>query len=126
MLDSIIRDGMTKRFILIFLSSILVGCASTKNTMEKDSGLSTDAYQGNLIIFYDKKVGPKHLERAIEEYPAEIIYRYNQLNGFAVRIPSAQSIDAAIRYFKKIQGVRQVSRDKLHHLDEPSRDSQSR
>lgn len=117
---------MNRWFTLIFLSSILFSCVSTKNTIEKDIGVSRSTYQRNLIIFYDEKVGAKYLERAIEEYGAEIIYHYNQLNGFAIRIPQAKTIEAAIPFFKKVQGVKEVSRDKLHHLDVMSADSKSR
>lgn len=96
---------------------VLTACLSPKNTVEKKSDLSEYPERRNLIILYEKKTDKQFIEEAIEAYRAEIIYRYDQLKGFAVRIPDDRSINAGIAYFKKVKGVKQVSQGKRYQLD---------
>lgn len=75
----------------------------------------------NLIIFYDEKIGNEALSKAVEDFDAVIISRYNALKGIAIRIPDNKSIEAAIIYFKNVKGVTSVSRDRIYRLDPPIR-----
>lgn len=70
-----------------------------------------------LILLYDEEVGKEPLKYAISEYGAEVIYEYNILKGFAIRIPTDNDIDEAIKYFREVEGVISVEKDKLIHLD---------
>ena len=70
-----------------------------------------------LILLYDEEVGKEHLKYAINEYGAEVIYEYNIFKGFAIRIPEDNNLEDAIKYFKEVEGVISVEKDKLLHLD---------
>jgi|GEM_PF-3913242 len=70
-----------------------------------------------LIIFYDGSVGKEPLLQAVEKYKAEIIYDYKNFNSIAIRIPDGVSIQDAIGYFSKVEGVISVNRDAIYHLD---------
>ena len=70
-----------------------------------------------LIVMYDAEVGKEPLKYAINEYGAEVIYEYNIIKGFAIRIPSDNDIEAAIKYFQEVEGVTSVEKDRLLHLD---------
>lgn len=70
-----------------------------------------------LIVMYDEEVGKEPLKYAINEYGAEVIYEYNIIKGFAIRIPENNNLEEAIKYFKEVEGVLSVEKDRLHHLD---------
>ncbi|ETD18234.1 MULTISPECIES: glycoside hydrolase family 53 protein [Prevotellaceae] len=70
-----------------------------------------------LIIYYNDKKGKKSLLKAIRKSGAELIYDYNIINGVAIRKPQNMTIDAAIRYYRKLKGVLQVSRDRIMQLN---------
>ena len=70
-----------------------------------------------LIVLYDGEVGKEPLKYAINEYGAEVLYEYNILKGFAIRIPEDDNIEDAIKYFREVEGVISVEKDKMLHLD---------
>ena len=57
------------------------------------------------------------MKYAINEYGAEVLYEYNILKGFAIRIPADDNIEDAIKYFREVEGVISVEKDKMLHLD---------
>jgi hypothetical protein len=69
-----------------------------------------------LIISYDSKVGTTALDKAINEYGAEVIYRYNNINAVAIRIPDGKDIHDAIDHFRQVHGVTAVNRDRKYRL----------
>ena len=72
----------------------------------------------SLIILYDPLNGKDSLYQAIEEYGATIIYDYKNINGVAIRIPTGTFIGDAIEFFKHVDGVLQVNRDHIYHIDD--------
>ena len=69
-----------------------------------------------LIVSYDAEVGTAQLDKAIEAYGAEVIYRYNNINAVAIRIPDGKDIHHAIDHFGKVNGVTAVNRDRKMRL----------
>ena len=69
----------------------------------------------NLIISVDKSIGKGPLKKAIEEYHAEVLYDYNIIPSMAIKIPPEKSIEDAIEFFKKVEGVIGVERDGIAH-----------
>ena len=69
-----------------------------------------------LIISYDTEVGTAQLDEAIEAYGAEVIYRYNNINAVAIRIPDGKDIHHAIDHFGQVNGVTAVNRDRKMRL----------
>ncbi len=65
-----------------------------------------------LIIMYDGNIGSETLIKAADEYGAEIIYRYDNINGIAVRVPDGKSMPEAMKYFQAVEGVLSVSIDR--------------
>ena len=72
-----------------------------------------------LIISYDETVGKEPLLAEIEEYNATVIYDYNIINAMAIRIPDSTELEAAIEYFKTVEGVLFVNKDYIYHIDDP-------
>ena len=69
----------------------------------------------NLIISVDNSIGKGPLKKAIEEYHTEVLYDYNIIPSMAIKIPPEKSIEDAIEFFKKVEGVIGVERDGVAH-----------
>lgn len=79
----------------------------------------TESKSRNLIIYYDPSVGKEKLLEAMEAYSAKLLYDYENLHGLAIEIPTSMSLEKAIAYFKKLDGVISVSRDEIMQITEP-------
>ena len=69
----------------------------------------------NLIITVDNNIGKEPLKKSIQEYNAQILYDYNIINSIAIKIPPEKTIEDAIEFFKKVEGVIAVERDGIAH-----------
>jgi len=69
-----------------------------------------------LIIYYDEAIGSEPLMKAIEDYNAEIIYKYNNFSSMAIKIPSDKTLDEAIKYFENVNGVLMVNKDQIYQI----------
>ena len=69
-----------------------------------------------LIISYDAEVGTASLDKANNDYGAEVVYRYNNINAVAIRIPDGKDIQEAIDHFGTVSGVIAVNRDRKMRL----------
>ncbi|MBH5328130.1 protease inhibitor I9 family protein [Eikenella sp. S3360] len=71
-----------------------------------------------LIIFYDAAAAqaPRQVLQTARAMRAELVYRYENLHGFAVRIPPQQDLPQAAERFKRIRGVLSVERDQTVQL----------
>lgn len=95
-----------------------------KQVQAPNSASSTNkSVDKTLIIFYEK--GKKDsVKKAIEKYGATIVYEYNALNGFAIKVPERKDTNTAMTHFKKVKNILSVSRDKIHQLDPPMKSSE--
>lgn len=90
------------------------------NSSFQVKSIAEDMYSPNtLIIMYDTEIGKTPLIEAVGSYGAEIIYDYSIIPGMAIRIPEGTDIHKAMAYFKKVEGVVSVERDRINHLVEP-------
>lgn len=74
---------------------------------------------GTLIIFYDPSAGSRALLDAARIYGSEVIYEYRNFNGIAVTVPRGKTIDEAIQFYERVEGVIQVNRDEMLELMQP-------
>jgi len=58
----------------------------------------------------------KYLLKSVQNYRAELLYDYDNINGIAIKIPSDKSIREAIRYFQQVKGVLSVNRDEVMQI----------
>lgn len=76
------------------------------------------AYSSNtLIISYDDGIGNGPLRKALSKYGAEIIYDYSIINAFAIRIPEGKTLEETAKYFRKVKGVVDVSKNAAYRQD---------
>ena len=112
------------KYLWLALALILMACGTKQQQTEmerprlerRDIG---EFSPNTLLIMYDKEVGKDPLLKAIEAYEAKVIYDYGIVTGFAIRIPDGKKIGDAILYFKKVEGVKSVERDRIYHIDDP-------
>ena len=112
-----------KRILLLLCLTAALSCGPGRQAAMLDPVPIEDnpefVSMTNLIIMYDEEVGKQPLLDAIKEYKAEIIYDYSIIPGIAIRIPEGTDIHDAIKYFKKVKGVKSVERDHIYHLTDP-------
>ena len=113
---------------LVLLSALFAFCAcssqktltasapvSAENTAENTSEwLSTNRV---LIVFYERRLGRRHLMAEGQTLNCSIIYDYQNFNAVALKVPEEASIDEVIARLRQTKGVLQVSRDHVYKLD---------
>ena len=70
-----------------------------------------------LIISYDASIGKDALMAAVEEYGATVLYTYKNFNLISIRIPEGKFIGEAIEFFRNVDGVLNVVKDSVVHID---------
>ena len=117
-------------FILVLTAIAVSSCGTSRRSaaVESPSSVSLEGMEGRpqfaprtLIVMYDEKVGDGPLKEAFKEYGAEIKYEYGLVHAFAIVIPEGKDIKEAMGYFKEVEGVLSVERDRIIYLDDPVR-----
>lgn len=109
---------MTKLWIAATLSFCLAACQSPAAPTSSPAQQPAHAAQENtnvLIIFFEQGKGDA-VVAAVKQYGAEVVYRYQMINGIAIRVPAGKNVDAAIAHFERVRGVLQVQRDQVMQL----------
>lgn len=110
--------------LLVLALPQLSSCGAQKNVLAVNAeSVSVRDYEDvapdRLIIMYDEKVGKDPLTKAIGEYGAEIIYDYSIIPGMAIKIPEGKTLEEAMAFFKKVEGVISVEKDHIIRLTDP-------
>ncbi len=109
-----------KRIVLFSLPSLrmfawgtllcmMVACNAVRVAGDTDKA-------GCLIIFYQPETGKAPLLEAARDYGSEVLYQYQNFNCVAVTVPGNKTVAKAIRYYKKVRGVLEVTEDKAQQL----------
>ncbi len=134
-----IRLFTESSFFLAAVFALVTGCSTMSRTEKQlsrvDSFDSPDipsigdlppapprqaglAYSPNtLIISYDEGVGKGPLKKAVSRYGAEIIFDYSIVNALAIKIPEGKTLEETARYFRKVKGVVDVSKNAVYRAD---------
>lgn len=126
---------MTKHYaLLLLLFLITMSCCKTEKTITKERNVPTERKENGrvhvrkeigefapniLLVMVDAEVGKEPLRKAVEKYGATIVYDYNIVSGMAIRIPDGGNIHKAMTYFKNVEGVVSVERDRIRRLTDP-------
>lgn len=90
--------------------SVTASCSATK-------AVQKSVTHENLIIYYNPSAGNDDLLRAAKKYGSEVLYVYKNINGIAVSIPKNRSLQEAVNYYEKINGVFSVMKYEKMQLD---------
>ncbi len=127
------RQVIDTSFVLATVFTMIAGCSTISRTEKQlakvDSYDSPDipaignmppsrprqtglAYSPNtLIIYYDESVGSGPLKKAAAKYRADIVYDYSIIDALTIRIPDGRTLEEAAKYFRKVKGVIEVSKN---------------
>lgn len=101
--------------ILLFSStaSLLTACHSTTAIPLHDStATSTSDKPLIVIVYYDSSIGTDAIEAFIKNNKIEVVYRYTNLHGYALKLPHS-SLRTSLQ---KVKGVLSVNDDQIMHL----------
>ena len=114
---------MTKLWITATLSFCLAACQSPAvpapvafaSSPAQQPAHAARENTNVLIIFFEQGKGDA-VAAAVKQYGAEVVYRYQMMNGMAIRVPAGKNVDAAMAHFERVRGVLQVQRDQVMQL----------
>ena len=116
---------MTKIWLTILsfwvAATVATACATRgEATMAVHSAeLQGDFSPTTVIVMVDSVVGKEPLREAVARCGATIIYDYNIIPGMAIAKPETMTLDEAIDYFRRVEGVVSVERDRIIRLTDP-------
>lgn len=106
--------GWNRIWAVVALGSVFF-CLTACGAARRQEGGDTS----RLIIFYDGGIGKRDLLEAVEAYGSEIVYQYKNFNGITVTVPRKKSLEKTIRYYKQVEGVLSVTKDRAYELLSP-------
>ena len=95
---------------LLTLSSCYTVMPISGARMETESAASGGS---TVIVYYDAAVGTDAIEKFIKKNDIEVLYRYNNINGYALRLKTDNQRTA----LEKTKGVLSVQNDRVIQLD---------
>ncbi len=99
-----------------------MACAAQRRAEGAVAGDSKrDFSPTTVIVMVDTVVGKEPLREAVDHCGATIIYDYRIIPGMAIAKPETMTLDEAIDYFKRVEGVVSVERDRITRLTDPVR-----
>lgn len=98
--------------------AITAQCRFVPIAMPDSIATPAEQFSPNTLIISYSNVADNHsiLLRAVAERGAQLIYDYNIINAIAIRIADGSIIDTEIAYYKQVDGVIAVERDRIMHL----------
>lgn len=107
--------------ILVFPAASLCwlySCRTARKTVQPRQTVMPEEYSpSTLIVYYDGQTGSTPLLSAIRKMRGEVIYKYQNFNAVAFRIPDNAEIESVMKSIRKVKGVLSVQRDRIMHLD---------
>lgn len=105
--------GMVKQLFVILVLTISLALSSCTATRSVQDNTTTE----NLIIYYSPGNGNSELLSAAKKYGSKILYVYKNINGIAVTVPKDKTVQEAMKYYEKVNGVLSVIKDQKMQLD---------
>ena len=94
---------------ILFLSS----CYSVMPISNARTETADKAGCKKVIVYYDASIGTDAIEQFIKKNNIEVLYRYNNIHGYALKLKS----DKQRKALEKTKGVLSVQDDKVIQLD---------
>lgn len=77
----------------------------TPSTATVTENNNQTSYSNNTLVIFFKDAFKPMVVSAVEQRQAEIIYDYNLMNGFAIRLSSNDNVSQAVQELSKVTGV---------------------
>ena len=99
--------------VLLLGAIALSSCYSVMPISNAQTATESKANGKTVIVYYDSSIGTDAIEEFIKKNAIEVLYRYNNLHGYALKLKNDKQRTA----LEKTKGVLSVQDDKVIQLD---------
>ena len=100
--------------LVILLGAIaLSSCYSVMPISNAQTANESKANGKTVIVYYDSSIGTDAIEKFIKKNDIEVLYRYNNIHGYALKLKNDKQRTA----LEKTKGVLSVQDNKVIQLD---------
>ena len=107
------KNVKTTAIVLILWTLTLSSCYSVMPISNTNTVTESKANGKSVIVYYDSSIGTEAIEKFIKKYNIEVLYRYNNIHGYALKLKSDKQRTA----LEKTKGVLSIQDDKVIQLD---------
>ena len=107
---------MSKKLaIIVFLPGALAlsSCYSVMPISGANAETANKVDGKTVIVYYDSSIGSDAIEKFIKKNDIEVLYRYNNIHGYALKLQNEKQRTA----LEKTKGVLSVQDDRVMQLD---------
>ena len=106
------RKNTRKTAIILALGTLaLSSCFSAMSISNTNTAIKTNSK--TVIVYYDASIGTDAIEQFIKKNDIEVLYRYNNIHGYALKLKNEKQRKA----LEKIKGVLSVQDDRVIQLN---------
>ena len=99
--------------VLLLGTIVLSSCYSVMPISNAQTATESKANGKTVIVYYDSSIGTDAIEKFIKKNNIEVLYRYNNIHGYALKLKNEKQRKA----LEKTKGVLSVQDDKVIQLD---------
>ena len=99
--------------VLLLGAIALSSCYSVMPISNTNTATESKADGKTVIVYYDSSTGTDAIEKFIKKNAIEVLYRYNNIHGYALKLKNEKQRTA----LEKTKGVLSVQDDKVIQLD---------
>lgn len=107
------KNIQTTTIVLILGTLTLSSCYSVMPISNAQTATESKANGKSVIVYYDSSIGIEAIEKFIKKNDIEVLYRYNYIHGYALKLKNEKQRTA----LEKTKGVLSVQDDKVIQLD---------
>jgi spermidine/putrescine-binding protein len=107
------KNIKTTAIVLILWTLTLSSCYSVMPISNANTVTESKANGKTVIVYYDSSIGTEAIEKFIKKNDVEVLYRYNNIHGYALKLKSDKQRVA----LEKTKGVLSVQDDRVIQLD---------
>ena len=99
--------------VLVLGAIALSSCYSVMPISNAQTKVESKADGKSVIVYYDSSIGIEAIEKFIKKNNIEVLYRYNNIHGYALKLQNEKQRTA----LEKTMGVLSVQDDQVIKLD---------
>ena len=108
------NDIIKTAALILILGALTLSSCHTAMPIPKAKAKTESKTSGKtVIVYYDSSVGADAIEQFIKKNDIEVLYHYNNINGYALKLKNDKQRTA----LEKTKGVLLVQDDRVLQLD---------
>jgi TusA-related sulfurtransferase len=109
------KNIKTTAIVLILWTLTLSSCYSVMPISNTNTATKSKANGKSVIVYYDSSIGTDTIEKFIKKNNIEVLYRYNNIHGYALKLQNDKQRTA----LEKTKGVLSVQNDLTSSMRHP-------